>query len=45
MLIVKKFTKGVCLWCASEKDGVEVEMQNGSLRGFLCNCTLGDLGR
>ena len=36
MLIIKKHGRDHCLWCASDKEGVHVEMQDGSLKGFLC---------
>ena len=36
MLTVKKHGEGKCLWCAKDTEGVEVEFQDGSLRGFLC---------
>jgi hypothetical protein len=36
MITVKSLGKNRCIWCAQEKDGVDVEMQDGSLKGFLC---------
>lgn len=36
MLTLKSSGKSTCLWCAEEKEGVEMEMHDGSFKGFLC---------
>lgn len=36
MLSVKRVGNGICLWCATQKEGVEVEFADGSMKGFLC---------
>ena len=36
MLTLKKSGKGKCVWCMREKEGVEVEFADHSLKGFLC---------
>lgn len=36
MMTVVRSGTGTCLWCAGQKEGVEVEFTDGSLKGFLC---------
>lgn len=36
MVTIKQFGKGNCLWCAKEKEGVEVTSDDRSFNGFLC---------